>query len=305
MRLSSKILLTLIIMLGFGFSPVLAFAAQVAAVKGKKVLIQGKDLKPNSIYFVVSQGKRRGIVRIQQVKGSRAMGVLLRGQVEKGHNLVFRPSKGRAGRNTKTAQGRSSTRPQSSSTRKSTRPMSTSYAPSSGFYAIGGALAYQQNSASIKFNNGDSDSLSGSGIGFKAFGDYMLTENIHLRGEVGTVAFSATGADKCFGEICRMKINYLGASIGGRYMFGSSHSKMRFWAGAAGGLIFPMSTGNTNAVETKDVSSTMTFHIGGGLDYNINDKFFIPITAEYVLLPPSDQVSPSFIGVKAGLGMKL
>lgn len=276
-----------------------ALAAQVAGVKGKQVLIRGNNLKNNGLYYVVVQGKRQGIVRIKKVQGNKGLGLLLKGRAAKGANLVQRSAKPSS-----VAKGKPSSPSRKSTTpRRSTAP-SQHNPPSEGFYGLGGAIAYQQNKSSIKFNSGDSDSLSGSGISFKAFGDYMFTEKIHLRGEVGTLAFKSEGADKCFGEICRMNISYLGATIGARYIFNSINSRVRYWGGAAGSLIFPLSTGNTNAVQVEDVSSTMLFHVGGGLDYDLNDKYYIPVTVEYVMFPPSDDVSSSMIQLKVGFAMK-
>lgn len=310
MKSAPKFLLALTVVFFINIFNV-AFAAQVSAVKGKQVLVQGDQLEVNGLYFVVSQGKKKGIIKIKQLKGNKALALLLKGSADKGYNLVYRPRKKAGSTATNTA---SKPAPQTSSkgydryseTPKSNFNNKTSYRSSStpGFYSLGGMLAFQQNSASVEIGNG-TDSLSGSGIGFKAFGDYMLNERIHLRGEFGTVAFQAEGTDMCFGATCVMNINYLGATIWGRYMLGSSDSKTRFWGGAGASLIFPMGTGDTNAVNVDDIGSTMIFNVGGGFDYRINDKYFIPFHVEYALFPPSDQVSANMILVKAGLGMRL
>ena len=91
----------------------------------------------------------------------------------------------------------------------------------------------------------------------------------------------------------------------GRYMFNPHNSLTRYWGGAGASLVFPLSKGNTNAVQVDDVGSTMTFHVGGGLDYQLNDKYFIPVTAEYILFPPSDDVSSNMMMLKVGFGMRL
>lgn len=313
MNLSPKFILALIfVFLINAFNE--AFAAQVAAVKGNQVLVQGDNLEINGLYYVVLQGKRQGIIRIKQVKGKKGLAVLLKGKVNKGYNLVYRPKKAKS---STTAQTKTSPKSSSSSSKnydKYSEPSKASFdnkagykssSSSNGFYGIGGMLAYQMNSASVEFSNGDSDSLSGSSIGIKGFGDYQFSENIHLRGEFGTFAFQSEGTDKCFGAVCIMNINYLGATAFARYLFGSSSSKTRFWGGAGLSIFFPMSTGNTNAVNVDDVGSSLVFNAGAGLDYRLNDKYYIPVQVEYSLFPPSDQVSANSILVKAGLGMRL
>ncbi len=323
MNVSSKFILALIFVFFFNaFSD--AFAAQVAAVKGKQVLIIGDNLEKGSLYFVVIAGKKKGIVKVLNIKGRKALANLLKGTAAKGATLVFRPSKSKAssqvGSTRSTAPESSSEKSTEDSTQNSTQDYGAysddskpKYSNESGGYkasnkkmrGVGLMLAYQMNKADIDFAPpAGSGSLSGSGIGFKLLGDYEFTKTIHLRGEFGTVPFNAEGGNQCAGG-CKMAINYLGGTLWARYMFGDSSQKTRFWGGANASLIFPLGTGNTNAVNVDDVGSTLIFGFGGGFDYRINDKYYIPFSAEYTMFPPNDEVSASIIQVKAGLGMRL
>lgn len=276
------------------------YAAEVAAVKGKKILISGDDVIKGKLYYVVRNGKKKGIVKINEVKGSKAMATLMKGSALKGSTLVRRPPK-----NKKSQTAKSSSKSKSSdsvSYNENRTSKSSSYKSSSRkFRGLGGMFAYQMNSATVKFDPPvNSQSLSGTSFGIKAFGDYEIYPTLYLRAELGTIPFIAEG--DC--STCLMEINYLGGTLWARYMFGGPQQKARFWGGANGSLVFPLGTGDTQAVNVDDVGSTFTFGIGGGLDYKLSEKYYIPITAEYSLFPPNDEVNATMIQVKAGLGMR-
>ncbi len=314
MKLSPKVIFALFFIFMFNaFSD--AFAAQVSAVKGKQVLVLGDDLEAGELYFVVNQGKKRGIIKVVKIKGRKALAQLLKGSAARGYSLVYRPRKATTAQ---TSQGSNRRGPKKGSKGydKFSEKPSSRFDNKSGYgsstrktYSLGGMLAYHQNSASVKFGPpvDATDKLSGTTIGFKVFGDYPLFKKLHLRGEFGTVPFKAEGKliSTIDSQLNNMNISYLGATLWARYMLGSDASKIRFWGGAGASLVFPTGTGDTNAVSVEDISSQIVFQFGGGFDYNINKKFYIPFTAEYSLFPPNDTVSASMILVKAGLGMRL
>ncbi|MCO5113877.1 MAG: porin family protein [Bdellovibrionaceae bacterium] len=273
-----------------------SFAASVAAVKNNKVLVKG-NVQRGKLYYTTYNGKRTGVIRITKVQGNKAIGMLLKGKAIKGAELALRPSKKKSNVAKKAAYEQYSY-DEGGGKKKAIRRNKE--------LAVGGVLGMVQSSANVSFNTGEKASLSGSGISIKAMGDYSLTNHIFLRGYVGTQPFEAKEGNRtCIGVVnCVMSINYLAADIWGRYIF-NPDSNMRFWGGVGAGLLFPLNTGNTNAVVKSDISSTMVFQVGGGLDWFINDKFFIPVLAEYNLIPPSDDVKTSMISIRAGLGMKL
>lgn len=302
MRLSPKFILALALLFFLNaFNDV--FAAQVTAVKGKQILVSGDNLQKNGVYYTVQQGKKKGVIKVVSLKGNKGLAVLVKGNAAKGHSLVSRSSK-----TTTTARKTTPRKSKSSDkyieTSKPSFDNKTGYKPRTGkSISIGILVGYQQNTAAVDFS-GSTESLSGSSVGFKLFGDYPLSDNFNLRAEFGSVPFLAEGGT-CLSEICRMNISYLGGGIWGRFMLGKDSNKTRFWGGAGASLIFPTGTGDTNAVNVDEVGSTLIFNIGGGLDYNLNDKYFIPVSVEYTLFPPNDDVAASMILVKAGLGMRL
>lgn len=104
----------------------------------------------------------------------------------------------------------------------------------------------------------------------------------------------------CDNKVCSVTIQYLSLDFWGRYLF--SLNTFRTWLGAGFTLWFPMSK-ETTALETNSVTNTSVMAIGGGFDWFINPKFYVPFQAEYGLLPASDQVSASVIAVRLGIGM--
>ncbi len=306
MNISSKFTLALIILF-FANAFNDAFAASVAAVKGKQVLVVGSNLEKNALYYVVQDGKKKGIIKIVNVKGQKAIASLLKGSALKGATLVARPAKAKSSSQAASSEKSSSSKKSESETSydsyssKSSSGSSDSYKSSTKKFRGGGLmLSYQMNKASVDFQLTGTESLSGTSIGFRAFGDYEIYNNLFLRAEFGTMPFNAEGC----GGTCVMAINYLGGTLWARYMFGTPEAKTRIWAGANGSLVFPLGTGDTNAVDTDNVGSTLTFGVGAGLDYKLNDKYYIPVTLEYTLFPPNDEVSASLIQLKAGLGMR-
>lgn len=270
-----------------------AWAARVAAVKGNKVLIQGSGLTQGKLYYTVTNGKKTGIVRVMKIRGNKAIGQVLKGRAAKGFSLTPRPTK-----KSSVARKKKSSRPNYSYSRRSgiTRNKEV---------AIGGVLGMVQSAAEVNFTNGTSASLSGSAMSFKAMADYGLTPNIFLRGLAGTQPFEATeSARTCTGANCVMSINYLSVDLWGRYVFNPT-SNFRFWGGAGIGLLFPLNTDSTNAVVKSDIGSTMVFQGGAGIDWYINEQFFIPLSIEYNLIPPSDDVTTSMISIRGGIGMRL
>lgn len=273
-----------------------SFAAKVAAIKGNRVLVRG-NVQQGKLYYATQNGKRMGIVRITKVQGQKAIGTLLKGRAAKGADLALRPSK----KKTTTASKRSKSYDQYSSGSSKKRALRQNKE-----IAVGGVLGMVQSSANVSFNTGEKASLSGSAISMKAFGDYGLTRNISLRAYVGTQPFEASENKRtCQGAMnCQMTISYMAVDLWGRYIL-NPDSNLRFWGGVGGGLLFPLNTDGTNAVVKSEISSTVVLQAGGGIDWHINDKFFIPAALEYNIIPPSDDVKTTMMSFRAGLGMKL
>src|SRR5688572_4850623 len=78
------------------FTGVNAEAARVTKVKGDQVLIDGEgmELTEGEKYFVIIDGKRKGIVELTQVKGGRAKGKVTKGKAAQDATIQARSGGG-------------------------------------------------------------------------------------------------------------------------------------------------------------------------------------------------------------------
>ena len=173
---------------------------------------------------------------------------------------------------------------------------------------MGVMLSYGTNSSTIKYTNADTtEDISGTGIGFKLIAEYPISNSLHVRMKLGTLPFNAKSDDSQDSDSSReIAVNYLSAGAYGKYVFNPG-SKTAIWIGGGMSMVLPIDKGEgtTNAINVDQIASTTTFSGVGGLDFKINEKFFAPISVEYVMFPPSDDVSANSILFNFGLGMKL
>lgn len=265
-------------------------AATVKSVKGKRVTISvdQDSVQKGDYYNVVgSNGKTKGILRIQKVKGKTAYGVLGRGKATSGDGLKVRPRK------TKSSKTASSS--------KNSEPVSQSSAKS--YWGIMAGIS--QNSASVKLATSPSVTvdLTGSGFSAKGFFDYQLLPWLYFRALGGMEQFVVGGASNndvggCGGE-CTAEITYITLDSWARIPFGSD--TFRLWVGAGFDLLFPMSKSST-ALDEGSITNTSIIGIGGGFDMFMGPNSFIPVQVEYGLYPSSNQVSANAIMIRAGYG---
>ncbi|MCB0362308.1 MAG: hypothetical protein KDD35_06285 [Bdellovibrionales bacterium] len=279
-----------------GLPSVPAWAAKVSKVKGKKVLIdlEGETAEKGQIFYILSSsGKKKGMVKIVSIKGDKAIAKLGKGKAANGDGLEAKGSGSSA--KSKDSRGRSN--------KKSARKDKAS--SKSGNMGWGLLLGMGMDSMSVELDTVpvESASLAGSGISYKALFDYGLFEKIWFRGTFGIESFNAEGSETnaaCDSKVCSVNIQYLSLDFWGRYLF--SLSSFRSWLGAGFTLWFPMSK-ETTALETNSITNTSVMAIGGGFDWQINPKFYVPFQVEYGLLPASEQVSASAIAIRLGIGM--
>lgn len=271
------------LLLIFSISP--AFAADITKVKGNKALINldGLEASEGDVFFAVdSNGKKKGLIKINKVKGDKAIAVISKGKAQVGWTLTKRTPKG-------------------SSDDSVTPSSSRKFGASTHDTFIGGMIGYGMDSAEVSLDSGDVASLSGSGISAKGFFDYRLFPNIWFRGFAGIENFNGTGGNVCTGgATCDVKIMYITFDFWGRYVF--SEKEFRPWLGGGFTLLFPMTKSSTAIVETS-ITTTSTYGVGGGADWFISKDGFIPMSLEYQLFPSSNQAKASIIALRVGYGM--
>lgn len=261
-----------------------AFAADITKVKGDKALINldGLEATEGDVFFAIdSNGKKKGLIKIDKVKGDKAIASISKGKAQVGWTLAKRAAKG-------------DITPSSRRSRSSVSSTNTMF--------IGGMLGLGRDSAEVSLDSGQVASLSGMGLSFKGFFDYKLFPNIWFRGFAGIENFNGEGQSICGtgGTKCDVKIMYITFDFWGRYVF--SEKDFRPWLGGGFTLLFPMSKSSTAIVENS-ITTTSTYGVGGGADWFISPTSFIPMSVEYQLFPSSAQAKASIIAGRIGYGM--
>jgi hypothetical protein len=272
-----------------------AYAGVIVKVKGKSALIdlKGGAASPgDSFYTVLPNGKRAGIVRISKVKGEKAIGRVIKGNVAAGMTMELQPPKVTGG-------GSEATK---------TKRASSDSAPANRSY-WGGLFGYGLDSMDVNVNDSVTGafikkvSLSGSGFSAKGLFDYEIFSQVWFRFTGGLEMFRVAGPKNCGSlnqQTCDANINYLSMDFIGRYVF--SDGSLRPWLGGGVGLLFPMSK-EASALQTQSISTTNVIMLSGGLDLFTSPNFYIPMSIEYGLLPKSDEVEASWIAFRVGFGV--
>lgn len=290
--------ITTLALLGLSFAfAAPAHATKVIKAKGKKVLVdsEGDTLEVGQIFLVKNaDGKSVGIIKLTKVSRGKAVAILGKGTAEPGFTLV--PKKAKGG-------GDAPPEPVKASNSKRMK------APAADQAYWGAMAGLSMSSAKIKLfddsgNSAGSASLTGNGFNAKAMYDYPLFSLISFRGLAGIEQFNvggknstACGANGASAE-CIAEITYLTIDFWGRYMF-NKEGDFRFWAGAGGSIIFPMSKKST-AIKEDSISTSNLFAFGGGMDYYLNPSTYIPVQIEYQLYPKSTNVDATAITIRAG-----
>lgn len=233
----------------------LAFALQAIVVKGNRVLLSLEQVETNYITtnsLVVSTDKSAQ-VRIIQVRGSRAIGQVVKGAAKP--NMIFRSLSGEHKKD------------------------ETRY----GFF--GGVSL---NTMTITLSSTNSLKLSGTGFNFLGFADYILFSGFTLRGLVGYESFKAAVASTtCPSGTCAVELNYLTASGIAQYDVASYSSGSRLWLGLGYGVLFAASA-SSEIINTDKMKTNQIPIFGAGFDYRLPSGNYFPMQLDYFLYPDGD-----------------
>lgn len=273
-----------------------ANAARVEKVKDKQVLIDNEstDIHEGEKYFVMIDGKKKGVVKITKVKNGKSLGVLTKGQaqVDSPVEIAGHASKGSGdiGSDEDILKKRKKKKG-----KKGSGDGEDSTSPTIVGVLAGYAMDSQSASVADAAGNVTKVSFSGGGYSLKAFGDIPLTESIGAiaRGGIEQVNL-ANGSNNS-------AIMYLTADFLVRYSFGSG-GFVPF--GAAGmGIHFPISKSSTY-LDVPRISSTTVFFFDLGFNMKMGESTYFVGVLEYGMFPPSNDVNTSFITGRFGLGWR-
>jgi len=273
---------TLILLTFFLFLP-LAQAAKLIAVKQDKVLILlegGEQVAVGEKLLVLDANdhKKKALIQISQVKGTRAIGAIVKGTAK--INDVAKKLKGSAGA-------------KASSSRASIKSPQ----------AWGLMAGYAMNSMTVNIPGASSVALSGGSFNLKGFYVQELDPAISVKGSAGLETLNAAGtmstASCTLSTNCTVNIDYLGLDALVRYSF--YEKAFRVWAGGGLGFLFALSK-SSNVLDQSKISTNETIIGALGVDIPMGPRNFIPLELDYVYWPSNSTTSSHQIIVRAGYG---
>ncbi len=277
-----------------------AFAIKIIQTKGNKVLLDLEDetlAVDQKLYLLNSSNKKIAIVTITQSKNGRAIALLNKGKTDgaAGVELMNAPVSAEA------PAEEGGTTPTKTDGVYRLKGMKVSALLTFGFNNMG----TKQSDGTLPVPNQEDVALKGTSVGLTGAVDYPFANWLTLRGTLGYEPFVVAGTSTIFAcnnltsKNCDANINYIAA--GGYARFDLTKSRALFWLGAGGSTKFPMSK-STTALRSDDIKMTFTFALGGGLDYFVSNKSFIPASFEYQLFSSSETVTANIMLVRVGYG---
>lgn len=281
-----------------------SFAAKIIQVKNGKVLIdlEGEEAAIGDKFFLISSANKKvALATISQVKNSRAIAQIDKGVADGSESIRFVKSSGAT--------------PPAKKTKEDDAPVTEESIQvyRTGGTKISGVLTLLSNNMTTKQTDGanpvpntEDVAMKGSGVGLTGIIDYPVAPWLIMRGTLGYEPFVASGTSQflsCDGlssTNCTASINYL--SVGGYARFDFTKSRSTAWAALGFTLKQPLSK-STTALLADDIKTTTTLALAAGLDFFINNKSFIPISAEYQMFQSSDTVAANIILLRVGYGI--
>lgn len=297
-----------------------SFSAEVLKVKGAALLIDtaGDEIKVGQTYYLMTNGKKKGIIKIVKLRPGQALAKLIKGKALPAWTLRKRSTVTAAKIKKPKAPKPGLSKKSKSPKKRLSRRKKRNSKPSSfrERLSFGGAIGLNQNSSDVSFPNDNpprNDSYSGSSTSFEALLDYKVNDKFSIRSSLGIQNFEASGdsdnrncldSNGASGQVCVVDLSYMNLDIWARYHF-YEMSRFNFWAGAGLGILFVPEFNSTTALDEEDLSTTTLLQVGGGADIKITDKVSVPVWGEYGLFPSSDTVDMSAVSFYFGLTYKL
>lgn len=265
-------------------------AAKIVKVKGKKILIKkssDEEFSKGESIFVMSNGKKKAKLVVSKVKGNKVFAVFKSGSkkaARKGATVGGAYMAGSGG---------------SSSGGKFKRIKSSSFFGNIHWGLLGGLNI---NSMDVVVSGGsETVATSGNGFSAKVMGQYFMSESFSVNIISGLEGYSTSGESTTNGcdstSSCTTDLQYITGEAWGQFYL--NNGGFSFWIGAGGGIYYPASS-TTTALNADELSAITVFSGGAGVDWLMGNTL-IPIRFEYSILPSTDTVEASFIGIKAGI----
>lgn len=259
----------------------LASAQEVLNVKDKKVLMDFHEStlvpKNDDEVYLLDNGKKVGIVKVTTTKGTRALGILTKGRANPGMQVESKSSGSK-----------------SDSTLPKHQPES---------WAVLGSINLQTMNAQVTGSGATATSnMTGTTFSLGAAYNIPFNREIVFEGDVLWENYSLTGTISyppgCTASTnCNVSINYLSGYGLAKYYFLTS--KIRAYAMAGIGFMQPISK-SSNILDSNAIAFTQCFPFGGGIDWQLSRKNYIPIRVQYNYFVSSATVASSAISITGG-----
>ena len=274
-----------------------SWAGRVVKVKGKKVYIKLDEAEAESVqqgdqlYLTTPQGKKRALVIVRKMKGTKVLAQLKKGKAQKGFGTLAK-SGGSAPKKA----------PQDDVGYEDAATMAQREEDSGGrpdllFGLLGayGSASQDVTSSTTTFNT------TGSSIAVKGLLDYSLFDDLGVRARVGLEMFNVSGSDNTLANVST-EITYLSIDMMLRYFIYNS-SSFGVFLNAGMGIYSPMSK-TSGALDPESISTTSILIFGGGLSLPMGGwELFAGL--DYFYFPPSEDVKTSVISGKFGILFEL
>ena len=257
------------------FSLNLAHAQTVEKVKGTKALLDmGEELYSvgTELVSVTVDGRKVGLLKVTQIKGSKAVAEIKKGIAAAGMTLQPKPA----------PKKRFAEEPGSNELKERKATQRTN--------ALGALFAYSLDSMSVTSTS--TVTYSGNSMKLKGFYDYILNDNWSARLASGLDGFNASASS---GNLAIQYLGFDGAVCWDFYQ----NKKSRAFFDVGFSYQIPMSSSNTIGVSASN-SSVLFF--GGGMNVPIGNEYFLPFFMHYNYIFPSTGISLYSIDFGIGFG---
>lgn len=284
---------TLLGVLLLSLNPSTVFSQVISKVKDQKALLdlQGAPAQEGEEFFSLdSQGKKKSILKIKQIKGDKAVADVLKGKPEVGQTLQSRTG-GSASADT---AGASSTETSSATGKRKTGRT----------WGVLGGFAQDKMDASFSYlTTNYTANMTGNGFALTGFYDMPMSKDFILRGSAGLEQFVGAAdmgvkvCDSGTSATCNVNIMYL--SFYGQAKYNIISGRAKFWV--AGGLGYLFAASKSSNVLKTDGLSTYVIVPSIGADIPMGGGF-LPLAFDYIMFPDSTTVKANAMALRAGWG---
>jgi len=280
----------------------LALGQAVDKVNNQSVLIGSgaSGMKVDQEYYTINDsGKKTGIIKINQVKGDRAVAKILKGSVIQGETLALRnpPAPAKVNSEEANANDTSEFHP---------RPRAKKF--------VGFILGYSMDKLSFlaadnnnPVQHSETAGLSGSTMKYKFFLDYPMSDDFAFRflagydGFNGNYSAQSTTINNNGASTSTLSVTLLTAEAEVHWNL-YKRALNSFWLGLGYGFDYVLGSTTNMYSLALGTSYLNTVYLGTGFNVQVGPNSYIPVFAQYNYFFTGANVTQSSINVGLGWG---